>query len=222
MNDIKISQFHNNNTINIFSDASIIGKPGNFTGCYGVVAVVGDDIIDQTYRIVSNTTNNNSEIKGIRAAFDIAMKYRFAYPNINIFSDSLISINGIRDYIYKWILNPNDHMLYGRTTKKRVANQEIFIESYRILKELEAAPCSIGIYHQPAHVTYGYNSLIKAADAFKKTNNIKGKIDLNFIRYICTWNNHVDSNSRSMLKRNKKNDQVYIDPLIFTTECGWL
>jgi hypothetical protein len=40
------------------------------------------------------------------------------------------------------------------------------------------------------------------------------------MRYISTWNNHVDTNSRSMLKRNKNNTQEYRDPIIFTAEFG--
>jgi ribonuclease HI len=218
---IQISQFHNDNTLNIFSDASIIGKHGNFTGCYGVVAVLKDDIIDQRYRLVSYTTNNDSEIKGIRAALDLAMKYKDRYPFINIFSDSQISINGLKNYIYGWRINPQDGMLYTKM-KKKVSNQAIFIEDYRILKELEASPCIIQLYHQPAHVDNGYNALLKAADAFRKANLIRGNIDLNFMRYISTWNNHVDSNSRSMLRRNRKNEIEFIDPLISTTEFGWL
>ncbi len=219
--DIQISQFHNENTLNIFSDASIIGRRGEFTGCYGAVAVVKDDIIDQNYRIVSYTTNNNSEIKGIRSAIDIAIKYKDIYPFINIFSDSQVSINGLRSYIYGWRINPNDGLLYTKM-KKRVSNQEIFVEAHRMLAILEQAQCIISLYHQPGHVDNGYNNLIKAAEVFRKANFIRGKVDLNFIRYISTWNNHVDNNSRSMLKRNKNNEMEYIDPLIFTTEFGWL
>ena len=217
MSDIKISQFYNDNTINIFSDASIIGRTKKFTGCYGVIAVVEDNIIDQRYRIVSNTTNNDSEIKGIRAAFDIAMKYKDIYPYINIFSDSLISINGIRKYIYDWKLNPSDGMLYNKSNKK-VANQAIFIENYTILKELEESSSIISLYHQPAHVDNNYNSLIKAADSFKKSNTIIGNIDLNFIRYICTWNNYVDNTSRSILRRKRMKEIEYTEPLIFMAE----
>ena len=133
--DIQISQFHNENTLNIFSDASIIGRRGEFTGCYGAVAVVKDDIIDQNYRIVSYTTNNNSEIKGIRSAIDIAIKYKDIYPFINIFSDSQVSINGLRSYIYGWRINPNDGLLYTKM-KKRVSNQEIFVEAGKILDRI--------------------------------------------------------------------------------------
>lgn len=219
--DIVIDQFHNDNTLNIFTDASIIGRSGNFTGCYGVVAVVGDNIMDQTYKLVSNTTNNNSEIKGIRAGLGIAMKYSNMYKNINIFSDSLISINGLKSYIYGWKINPNDGMLYTKM-KKKVVNQAIFIECHRILRDLENSDSMITLYHQPAHVNNNYNELLKSAESFRRSNNIYGKIDLNFMRYICTWNNHVDNNSRSMLRRNRNNENVYMDPLIFTTEFGWL
>ena len=152
--DIQIAQFYNENTLNIFSDASMFSQ----LGCYGVVAVVKDNIIDSTYRLVSNTTSNNSEIKGIRAALDLALKYKDRFQFINIFSDSLISVNGLRDYIYNWKYNKNDGLLYS-TAKKPVANQEIFIEAHRILNILEAAPCIIHLYHQAGHVDKNYNCI---------------------------------------------------------------
>ena len=212
--DINIGMFYNDNTLNIFSDASIIGNADNFTGCYGAVAVVGDDIIDQTYRLVSNTTNNNSEIKGIRGALFLAHKYRNTYKNINIFSDSLISINGLRSYIYNWKIKNGE--LYSISTGRKIANQNIFIECHNLLKELENAPCIITLYHQSGHVDSSYRAIVSACKSFNYNNNIRGKIDLNFIRYISTWNNHVDSNSRSMLKRNRNNKNIYTDPIEFT------
>jgi hypothetical protein len=42
----------------------------------------------------------------LRLAVGIALKYRYKYPVINIFSDSQISIFGIRDRILNW----NDHL----------------------------------------------------------------------------------------------------------------
>lgn len=224
MGDILISQFHNDNTLNIFSDASVNGRgTRNGMGCYGTVAVVKDNVIDQIYRLVSYTTSNNSEIKGLRAAITLAHKYKDQFKFINIFSDSQISIHGLVSFIHGWKINPNDGMLYTKL-KKKVANQEIFIENYRMLKELEVSPCIISLYYQPGHVDYGYNNLVKASEHFRRGNMVRSNenIDLNFIRYISTWNNYVDSTSRSMLKRNKKNEQEYIDPLIFTTEYGWL
>ena len=221
MSDINIHQFHNINTLNIFTDASISGKSGNYTGCYGVVAVTEDNIQNQIYKLVSNTTNNNSEIKGIRAGLCIASQYINNYKYINLFSDSQVSINGLREYIYKWIINPEDNKLYTRTNRE-VANQSIFIECHKILKDLANSSCIITLYHQPAHVNDKYSDLLKAAESFRKSNNIMGNIDLNFIRYITTWNNHVDSNSRSMLRRNRNNNNIYRDPVTFIMKPEWI
>ena len=186
---VQLSQFYNKNTLNIFSDASIHGKKGNQTGCYAVVAVVKDDIIDSTYRLVSNTTSNNSEIKGVRGALNIALKYSNQFQFINIFSDSLVSINGLKSYIYNWKYNKLDNLL----------------------SVLEQSPCIINLWHQSGHINNDYSDIQKASESFKKNNNINGKIDFNFIRYISLWNNYVDQTSRSLLKRNGKNNNNIAD-----------
>lgn len=217
---IILSQFVNKDTLNIFSDASMSGKGAFKTGCYGVVAVNGDDIIDSIYRLVSNTTSNNSEIKGIRGALHLANKYKNKYAFINIFSDSQISIYGLKEYIYNWKLK-SDGLLYT-SMNKPVASQEIFIEAHRLLVDLEKSQCIVRLFHQAGHIDNGYYSLLKASDTFKKSNHIKSKIDLNFIRYISTWNNYVDNTSRSMLRRNNKNENYYRDPIVFTCINGKL
>lgn len=82
-------------------------------GCYGAVAVCGDQIIDSFYRISSRSTNNSCEIKGLRAAILLANKWKGQFSFINIFSDSQISVFGLKDYIYKWKYNPKDEKLYN-------------------------------------------------------------------------------------------------------------
>lgn len=216
---ILLSQFYNDDTLNIFCDASITGKYGCQTGCYGSVAVCKDEIIDSRYKMVSFTTSNNSEIKGLRASLDLALIYKDKYNFINLFSDSQVSVYGLTNYIYHWKLK--DGTLYT-TMNKPVSSQEIFIEAHQMLKELEQSPCIIRIFHQPAHVDNGFNALHNATNSFKKFNDIKGKIDMNFMRYICTWNNYVDNTSRGVLRRNKNDGREYKDALIFTCENGRL
>ena len=213
-NGINLSQFYNEDTLNIFCDASIVGKYENYRGCYGVVAVVKDDIIDSCYRIASNTTNNNSEIKGLRAAISMANKWKNNFKFINIFSDSQISVFGLRDYIYKWKYNPRDGKLYG-SSKTPIANQEIFIECHYMMMELESLNnVCINIFHQSGHVGNSYNMLKEASLIFSRANNIQGIIDLNFIRYISTYNNYVDHASRSLLRRSDSKIE-YCDPIYF-------
>ena len=216
-----LTHFYNKNTLNIFSDASMLEQRGKQTGCYAAVAVVMDDQVDCTYRLVSNSTSNNSEIKGVRAAIDIAAKYKDTYQFINILCDNLIAINGLREYIYKWKYSKVKDVMI--TSSGRIAaNQEVFIEAHRMLKELEEAPCIIRLWHQTGHVTTGFESVNAAADSFRKMNKLAGKIDTNLIRYLSTWNNYVDQTSRSLLKRNIRNNMIYMDPLIFYCPNGKL
>ena len=219
--EVQLSQFYNENTLNIFADASMLGQKGKQTGCYGAIAVIMDEKIDFTYRLVSNSTSNNSEIKGVRAAIDIANKYKNKYQFINIFCDNLVAINGLREYIYKWKYDKNTGTM--RTGMgKEAANQEIFIEAHRMLNELEQAPCIIKLWHQSGHVTNGFESINSAADSFRRMNKIVGKVDINLIRYISVWNNYVDQTSRSLLKRNRLDHTNYMDPLIFYCPDGKL
>lgn len=215
---ITLSQYYNSDTLNIFCDASIISRSGKYTGCYGAVAVCKDEIIDSCFKQVSETTNNNAEIKAIRAAISIANKFKSRYRFINIFSDSQISIFGLRDYIYKWKYNPNDGLFYG-SAGTPIANQSIFIECHNLIMEYFAlySDCTLSYYHQSGHVDNGYNNLREASIVFSKSNKILGSIDLNFIRYISTYNNYVDSTSRSLLRRANLSE-TYTDPIEFIAQ----
>ena len=212
---IELSQFYNINTLNIFCDASITGKIGHQTGCYGVVGVVRDEIIDSFYRLSSNTTNNESELKGLRAAIVMASKYKDSFQYINIFCDSQISIFGLRDFIYKWRYNPYTGLLYG-STGKPVANQNIIIESHNLLLNTTlSSNALIRLFHQSGHIDNKYDQLRDAALVFGRSNNVRGNVDLNFIRYISTYNNYVDQTSRSLL-RNSNINMEYLDPIKFS------
>ena len=210
LSTMQLSQIYNNRTLNIFSDASMIKD----YGCYSVIAVCKDSIIDSYCHPVSNTTVNNSEIKGIRAALTLALRWQNAFDFINIFSDSLISVMGLREYIYGWRYNPDDQLLYT-SVNRPASNQFIFVECHQMLMELNKnSNCIIRIFHQNGHVNNIYKDLTRAANSFIKTNSICGKVDLNLIRYISTYNNYVDNCSRNTLRRTDRT-KSYIDPIEF-------
>jgi ribonuclease HI len=213
---INLSSIYNQDTLNIFSDASIHKNMYTTNGCYGVVAVCRDIILNSSFKLVSDTTSNNSEIKGLRAAVCFADMYKTNFKYINIFSDSQISIFGLRDYIYKWRFNNKDGMLYG-SAGTPVKNQEIFIDAFNILAFALQYNPNIRLFHQSGHVGNDYDKLRKAAAVFRSSNNINGNIDLNLIRYISTYNDYVDKTSRSILLKNIKllNNSKFIDPVSF-------
>ena len=194
--------------LNIFADASIepVGH-GKFNSCYGAEAYCGELLIDSEYRVCKDTTVNDSEIKGIRTAVSMAIKHRGEYPIINIFSDSQISVYGIRDRILKWDIY-KDELVGSR--HKPISNQSIYIEIMRMIVDYQLY---VNIYHQKGHVhSEGYNSMVNAADVFSTSNNVLGPIDMDFITYISKKNASIDNNTRTILKEytgEKCTDALY-------------
>jgi ribonuclease HI len=209
---IFLKDFYNGKTLNIFSDASMIKSTKQYIGCYGSIAVTCDDIIDQHYSICSCTTTPACELRGIRSSIIFAIKYGYGFETINIFSDSQISIYSIREYMFKWKIHDGNFYTGGGTIAK---NGSLIMECHRLLQHPELQDKNINLLHQLGHInTSKYNDLIKSSSEFSAANNVVGTIDLNFIRYIASYNNMVDHQSRSILRRaNKRNN--YEDAIEF-------
>lgn len=205
-NKLSLSMIYNDETLNIFSDASFI--PGLTTdkhhitglgkGCYCVIAVCGDDIIEKECIISSNSTVNTSELKGIRKALSIANKYKNQYSRINIFSDSLYSINLVK----KNVIHP-----CGRIDLV-LANRSILLQIYHIYCELaQYQHCLITLYHNSGHMNCkNLDDMVTMAKKFQKHNNLEDKVDLNLVRYVARYNSLVDNNSREYLIRHQDKD----------------
>ncbi|MCK9199101.1 MAG: hypothetical protein M0P49_05815, partial [Bacilli bacterium] len=95
----------NDRTLNIFSDASMTKCETETIGCYGIVAVTTNTILarhifpdDTLYHlgIARYSTNNDSELRGILKGVFFALQYRNDFETINLFSDSMISIMGLK------------------------------------------------------------------------------------------------------------------------------
>lgn len=213
--DMNLNNFYSMNTLNIFCDASVRKKSKhNFDVCYGVVCVTENTIIDSVYRIASNSTNNEGEIKGLRMALNMAAKWINHFKFINIFSDSKISIIGLREYIYNWKYDKKTGNLKN-SSGSFVSNQSIFIECFHLLSYLDKIkPNKVQLFHQRGHISNNINDLRKARNSFKKENHIYANVDLNLINYLSTWNNYVDHTSRSTLLRADLNYN-YHDPIEF-------
>ena len=198
--------------INIFTDASIKKLySGETIGCAGCILVFGELIdknIQEDYQIIRNTTSNNSEIKAIRLGIQNVLKYKNQYNKIRLFSDSQISIFGIRDRIFNWkYINGT----YIGTEGTPIKNQDIFLEIvYTILEN----NLSIEFYHQKGHVDYKSKSMNNAMHVFISSNNIREYVDESFIKQISIFNNMVDNNSRNYLD-NFNSNYEYLEPLYF-------
>lgn len=207
---MNLEQIDNPYTLNIFSDASIKNKHKSFDGCYGAVAVVNNTIIDEIYRIATDTTNNNAEIKGVRAAVLLAIRHGSNFQNVNIFSDSQISILGIRERFPNWNYNQRSDTLYGYD-RNPIKSQEIFIEILELIRQFDLR---VVIWHQKGHVKNTFESLTNASHVFAASNRVRDVIDLNLIRYISYYNNIVDDKSRKILMASNT-AKLFTTPVIF-------
>lgn len=217
--NFSIDIFKTDETLNIFSDASmrtISKKDHTLASCYGSVAVNKDTIVDEWFRCQSESTVPAAEIRGIRCSLTLALKWRYMFRTINIFSDSQIAVFGLRDYIYNWKYNKEAGRFYIGSKNSYVKNQELLIECYYLLEELRKTNI-VNIFHQCGHVNNGFDNIKNAAEVFKKSNGVAGIVSYELIRYISVYNNYVDSKSRSFIRTINVFDNYYTDPVIFYT-----
>ena len=209
---IILSSVFNKETLNIFSDASILKTNDNTYGCFGAICVVEDEIIDYQYMVKEQTTVNECEILGILLSLNFANRYKGRFKFINIFSDSLLSVKGLTEYIYGW--KYNNYCLYN-SNHEAVANQSMFIEAYELYQNLLLQSPNIKLFWQAAHMNIqSSKDLCTATNKFKQYNHYYGNVDLNFIRYISQYNNFVDNATRQYLKRYEQ--PIYtVNPIKF-------
>lgn len=197
---MKLPQF-NSETLNIFTDASVVQVGDEYIGCSGAVAYVGDmdnlQKVNEIFKINRFSTNNNSEIKAIYLGIMIALQFKNQVKEINLFSDSKICIYGLREWIRKWTQNSGNGPLLIGSTNKPVSNQQDILNCvYTILNY----GLHINLYHQKGHVenASGINNAIKV---FKGSNLIENKfISHEYMECISSANCYVDNMTRDVLK----------------------
>lgn len=205
-------------TYDIFCDASV---NSNLRGaCAGALIVERNSKNSYIQAVIQpNGTNNSGEIcallLGVMTA--IGIKESTGDPcRFNIFSDSIISIRGVREWIFNWIAaaKANGNNVFISSSNKPVINQFYFkmIFNSIVLHDLD-----VYFYHQDGHVT---NKFSKAAENFIRDNGITPmRIGLT-IGEMCTFNNYIDGRTRAILHRYIANgeptDGVSLDTIANT------
>ena len=192
--------FANEHTLNIFTDASLRKDPDpDLTAtCAAAMAFVGDNIIDRQYRIFVGETSNLGEIKAIRLGVELALIHRYNFSSINLFSDSQISIFGVRDRVFNWRIIGDQFVGYAN---KVIKNQTEFLD---VINLITYNNLYINLYHQKGHVNASdIKSVLYARSTFFESNRPFGatqtNTDIQFIKYISICNDMVDHYSRDML-----------------------
>lgn len=184
-------QLFNIGTLNIFTDASVKQKRDKgYISCYGAICVVtrenGEtEIIEQSYEIIDNATNNKGELCGIYLSVLLAIKYRNNFNKINIISDSQFSVFSLTKWIYKWVNNIQDNR-YISSSNADVANQDMI---KLIINTILLNNLHVNIYHQKGHANTN-KMFNRARTVFQNSNGIL--LDDFETRAICHYNDLVD------------------------------
>lgn len=189
MNELKLFE---HNTVNIFCDASIYKTYEETIGCPGSIVVINDQIVDQSIEIYRFSTNNHSEINAILMAVTQALRYVNGCNRINIFSDSKISVFGLKEWIFNWINTRDDTGIMYSSSGQPVANQNIFLN---IIRKIVSNNLNFNLYHQKGHV--GKNDLVIAKKVFQTSNKICLNDDE--VIYISKYNDYIDNATRNYL-----------------------
>lgn len=217
MNVLPFEYFVNSNTFNIFTDASIIHRKISYSGetyvyyfgSSGAEIYEGDKMISTYHTVLPHCTNNQSEITAIEYAIHRGCQFASLnnIENINIFSDSKICIYGIREWVFNWIKNMNDGILYN--TSGKVSNQSHFIS---IIQSVLYYNRPIRFYHIRGHFnSNSFKERKKFNESFMRENYISVPLDERLINFFIKANDSVDTITRNELKNIQESTFVYYD-----------
>lgn len=186
------------NVYDLYSDASI--NLEHKIGCAGVVLVdrKRDQIVDQSYMVKYNATNNMCEIMGIWMAIYRAIQLLYTENlafHVNIFSDSKISLVGMREWITNWIIKRRGETLINSTGV--VSNQLWYADSYHAIVR---SGLKVKFFHQKGHVDeVNPSSLFLADRTFRESNKQSPHMIGLPPSTMAKYNNLVDRTSRDIV-----------------------
>lgn len=185
--------YYSPKTLNIFCDASIMKMPdGETISCPGAIAVVTDEHgfqspIEDKFECLRFSTNNRGELTAILLALQLANKYKNDFYTINIFSDSKISVCGLRDWIFGWVKHatPDGNMI--SSSGEPVMNQDIIKQ---IVTYVVANNIKFNLYHCKGHVNESGGPM-KAIKVFNTSNRLD-VTNMNMIKLMAQFNDKID------------------------------
>lgn len=193
MKEITVQNIFNQNTLNIFTDASIIKENGNFTAASGYISIIGKDIVDSDVKHLISATNNIGELVAIKMGVTSAIHLKSMYPNIttiNLFSDSKISIFSLREWIFNWVKKVKDRVMYN-SSNIPVENQHYILSIIYLILENDL---SINFYHLKSHCIISNEKHIYAFKrSFVKENRLSCNISDQLVYEFIKNNSFIDN-----------------------------
>lgn len=197
----KKEDFFNDETICIFTDASsqesIFSEGIRSPYTAPAYCIYHNNMcIEQGATILLNSTSQQGELYALLLGVQAAVKYKGF--KIKIFGDNQNAIIGIRDWLYKWVIETNNF----RSTlgqHGRIKNQDYYMD---IIYTILSNQIPIELYHVKGHVDIkNVGSLNHAKELFVRSNPFIGDDLTDELAYfIAMGNTVVDNYSTTILK----------------------
>lgn len=210
---INVDAFFNDSTVNVFTDASIKNHGQITESIAGAIIVRGtEDFKEQCYTRLLPSTNNEGEIyaiyMGILKCVEIKNICNGKYTTFNIFSDSRISVYGLREWYLAWIKNSreafSDKLI--NSSGEEVKNQQLFIQCFNTILN---NGIHINLYHIRGHINIkSKKDRKKFIKDFMESNNITDIPSDNLIDALIHYNDIVDTTSRALLLPRGKSAKI--------------
>lgn len=191
------------NNIILYTDASIKSiKMDNEKiryGCPGFIPVGGGMTIKPYTHILYKSTNNESEVYAVYMALYYALYNKFChYKDIYIVSDSKITIEGLRSWVFdSWTIRNGDLFT---SSGQHVSNQTIF---KNIIYMISACESKVHFIHINGHINVIDMENLKTAHQSFLIQN-KMDTDIQSLFTMATFNNFIDLETRNRLDNLKE------------------
>jgi len=197
--------FFYKNAINVFTDASLVRKNDTPITCSGFITMQDGNIIDKGLKVIHGSTNMYGEIYAIKMGIENLLQYKDTDRFLNLFSDSRVSIFGLREWIMLWYSNSQDKILKN-SSNVPVYNQEVILEIMRLIVQSKV---HVNFYHIPGHMRpNNEEDMSKFRSIFLKNfnsdnyfNNPLSCIPNDILVEMCVYNNMIDKMSRHYLNQ---------------------
>lgn len=200
----------------IFCDASV--GPTLRTACPGALCIVrGEKTGSFDANIQHDGTNNSGELGAVYMAVSKAAAIQSTSEEpilFNIFSDSMLAIKGVREWLYKWFENMNG------TVIRKESGEPVMNQGYikLIFNTIIINRLNIRFYHQKGHVNK--RNIHKVRGMFLSQNGISlDELGLTDV-FISECNNIVDQRTR-MWVTDYLSKPHPDEPLCMLTNTNW-
>jgi ribonuclease H len=194
-------------SLNVFTDASTTKSDNRTISSPGYAIVYNNKIIKSVNRIFYNTTSNYGEMYAIIMALGALIEIKrqlnlkgMDMPTVNLFSDSEISILGLRKWIFNWWSNNTTQTFYSEAklfSNQGILNKELFVTAVRMIVDNELP---VNLYHTKAHVHISRpKEVINMIQKFGLINH--RTINQRIACYLTYYNTFVDNMTRDNLKK---------------------